>query len=106
MELEPVCALLTAVRPKALLLFHVLSHCLCYYRPDDILPACDEPHYQCLSKASSLRIFVAEGGRNQPAYSKELQTVRVRSLEGHLEGEGATANFRVFSNFSSANPTP
>ena len=26
--------------------------------------------------------------RNQPAYSKELQTGRVRSLEGYLGGKG------------------
>ena len=30
-----------------------------------------------------------QGARNQPAYSKELQTARIRSsLEGYLEGKG------------------
>ena len=39
---------------------------------------------------------LSQGARNQPAYSKELQTVRVRSLKGYLAGKGREQSLELF----------
>ena len=56
----------------------------------------EEPNYLIIlmRRAVKSQAFLrAHSPDTQKAYSKELQTVQVRSLEGHLEGKGRQKMF-------------
>ena len=63
--------------------------------PSLTLPACLHAAYYCMPLLLEKKLRWVpylygqrQGARDQPAYSKELQTARARSLEGYLGGKG------------------